>query len=190
MWASVLLLFAGAARAVVREEEPLPPTLILSNDAVEVKFSAVTGELMQLTRKPTQQDPLYLTSSRVERDSSSQRRAVPYLTQKPPPQQQPFCVEGPSPASWYIKVGGDETKKSGWSGPPLDRCCRAKDASGGKNCRWYRSQSACVAALPGWQALCLSCAAQPTPLGCPTFGGGGLPPSPSPGAAGEILMSL
>lgn len=56
---------------------------------------------------------------------------------------------------------------SGWDGGNEDKCCRA----GISTCRWFGSLSACQAALPGaTAALCDSCRADPSPLGCPTWG--------------------
>ena len=95
----------------------------------------------------------------------------------PPTATEPFCAQGNGPGTWYIKTGGDPhagataAAPSGWHGPPSDRCCRHKDASGGADCNWLPSRSACEAALPGWRDLCLPCSDLDTELGCPEFDG-------------------
>lgn len=138
--------------------------LILANGAMSVRFDGTTGELVSMINHLGITDDEYLTNlthSFDRGDSKKQQR-----------QQQPFCAQGEN-GHFYIKTGGNPSVKSGWKGPPIDRCCRVKDATG-KNCFWYTNHAACQAALPKWRTTCLSCAAVNTPLGCPIFSG---PPS-------------
>lgn len=159
-------------------------SLELSNLAVRATFSPTTGEMLSLVNLRSTSGP------------DDYLAALPPLEQPLPPQQA-FCVQraaanysttlphDPSAAilPWYIKTGGDPTIKTGWKGPPLDRCCRVKDTSG-SNCRWFDSAAECKAALPN-RSLCLSCDTKRTTLGCPTFADA--PPPPGPPSHGLFL---
>jgi len=161
------LLLLGISSAAPTPQRSVPAPLQLSNDAVRVAFDGSTGELLDLVllRSGGSSPDDYLKSGR-------HGGAVDH-TAPPPPS--PFCAQG-STGSWYIKTGGDAAIKTGWTGPPTDRCCRAKDASG-KNCRWYKLKAACEVDLPHWRDVCLSCASDDKPVGCPTFAP---PPAPEP----------
>lgn len=133
----------------------ISPPITLANSAVSVEFSGSTGEIVSLVN---------LFGSGGPNDYLGGRSPPG----PPTPPVAPFCVEGPS-GHYYIKTGGDPTVKTGWAGPPSDRCCRANTPSG-EDCRWFDTEAGCTAALPRWQQLCLSCNDHPTPIGCPQWG--------------------
>ena len=85
-----------------------------------------------------------------------------------------FCDEAESGA-YFIKTGGDATKRAGWDGGVLDKCCSTDAAS----CRWYSSAAACAQALSLAPSLCRACGAgaASSDVGCPawTAPGSGLP---------------
>jgi len=94
------------------------------------------------------------------------------------PAPAPFCTKHQSLGSWYIKTGGEQAVKSGWKGPPLDRCCRTTKDPSGANCHWFNRLAECEAGLKNWSTLCLSCAAKNTPIGCPMWSDSP-PPAPT-----------
>ena len=102
----------------------LPAPLELSNAAVLVRFDGATGELLSLVNLLGATADDYLTNLTQPAVSAACGGAR---------EQQPYCVQG-SGGSFYIKTGGDPSVKSGWAGPPVDRCCRAKDATGVRAC--------------------------------------------------------
>ena len=132
--------------------------LTISNNAVKASFSAANGELLSLFNLQSVGGPdNYLVSP-------------PPAPGPPPPSHPPFCVQqSVGSGTWYMKTGGDPDVKTQWKGPPLDRCCRAKDQSG-QHCRWYPTQAACEGDLANWRQICLSCAKASFPIGCPTWG--------------------
>ena len=99
----------------------LPAPLELSNAAVRVRFDGETGELLSLVNLLGDTADDYLTNLTQPAAAAAARGNTR--------EQQPFCAQG-SGGSFYIKTGGDPSVKSGWKGPPVDRCCRAKDATG------------------------------------------------------------
>jgi hypothetical protein len=166
----LLLCAVPAARSGAASSRPPPAPLELANAAVRARFSGATGELLDLINLQSGGgggDDDYL-KQRV--DVGEHVALAGGGIAKPQP---PFCAQS-SNSHYYIKVGGDPAVTSGWKGPPTDRCCRAKDASG-DNCRWFANKAECEAALPGWRTLCLSCASSDKPIGCPTFQGGAAP---------------
>lgn len=49
--------------------------------------------------------------------------------------QQPFCVWGEAAGAYFLKTGGDPSKRDGWDHGLRDHCC-STDAA---NCRWFGS---------------------------------------------------
>ena len=176
--ATVLQLW-GAAGDQRKHRSHALKNITIANAAVRVSFSASTGELVSLVNLQSSDGPdEYLNAG------ASSIQQMPQQT----PQLRPFCSNGSTASAFYIKTGGDPARRSGWKGPPLDRCCRMKDSSGA-NCRWYHSLAECEAALPSWSSLCLSCAAKSTPIGCPMWTDP-KPPAPKAGGHGLFLVWL
>jgi hypothetical protein len=157
--------------------DTLITNLTISNNAVRASFDGLTGEFLSLVNLESAGPAAdYFTPPAVARAPSP-----PSPPTHPP---QPFCLQqGSGTGPWYMKTGGDPNVTAEWKGPPSDRCCRVKDASG-SNCRWYPSQPACEVDLRTWQTVCLSCATNPLPVGCPTW----TPPPPPPPGTGHGLF--
>lgn len=70
-------------------------------------------------------------------------------------------------SSYYIKTGGDPSKRTGWDGGEDDKCC----ASSPQNCRWFATLAACNAALAAGVscAPCGSCRSNRTSVSCPDW---------------------
>ena len=75
----------------------------------------------------------------------------------------PVCVQ--SGDSFYLNVGGDPTKKSGWSGPLQDRCCRASNG----NCRWWTNLEDCQNFAGSDTESCHACSSDYEDLACPNW---------------------
>ena len=91
---------------------------------------------------------------------------------------EPFCVEATS-TSFYIKTGGDPTKRSGWDGGVDDKCCSVDHA----DCYWFPSMATCQLTLlekmkmnqtekgriggVSLALLCRSCVGSFADVGCP-----------------------
>lgn len=89
--------------------------------------------------------------------------------------QPPFCDFCAPCNAWYLKTGGDPSKRVGWDHGSLDKCCSV-DAS---DCVWFASEAACNAYDP---ASCRACGIGEDDVGCPSWasGGGGTKSVPLP----------
>ncbi len=78
------------------------------------------------------------------------------------PDLKPFCVES-TPTSYYIKVGGDPTKTTGWDGGVEDKCCAVDP----RDCLWFGSKAECEVAIH--VAPCTKCTDASINVGCPQW---------------------
>ena len=185
--AAALAVVSTGATAPITAAPATASRLTIANGAVSASFSSATGELVSLINIRSAAGPDDYLHPVPGGGTGSSRKAGHWSSASRPPLA-PFCAsQTPGGAgSWYIKTGGDVSIRSGWKGPPTDRCCRAKDASGG-NCRWYSTEALCLADLAGWRTLCLSCSVDSNPVGCPMWADPP-PPPPPPAAAGNGLF--
>lgn len=62
--------------------------------------------------------------------------------------QAPFCVWGEAAGAWFLKTGGDPTKRDGWDHGDRDKCC-SSDAA---DCEWFgRCGEGAAGPRPRWQ---------------------------------------
>ena len=106
-----------------------------------------------------------------------------------PAPQLPFCDYCAPCSAWFLKTGGDPTKRVGWDHGLSDKCC-STDAS---DCVWFPTEAECNAYDA---SSCRVCAVGEDDVGCPSWssGGGGGSSVPLPykylAAAPESLARL